>query len=46
MLIELMCFLCKDISCAREQNVTLLNSSASIAIMVNDPYSLKMAHPS
>lgn len=46
MLIELMCALCKNISCGREQNVTLLNSGASIAIMVNGPYSLKMARPS
>lgn len=36
--------LCQDISCAREQSATLLNSGA---IMVNDPYSLvEMAHPS
>lgn len=46
MLIALMCALCKDISCAGEQDVALLNSGASIAIMVNDPYSLvEMAHP-
>lgn len=41
-----MCPLCKNISCAEEQNVTLLNSGASIAIMVNEPSSLvEMAHP-
>lgn len=44
--IALTCTLCKDISCAGEQNVTLLNSGASIAILVNDPSSLvEMAHP-
>lgn len=44
--IALMRTLCKDISCAGEQNVTSLNSGASIAIMVNDPSSLvEMAHP-
>lgn len=37
---------CIEITYAGEQNVTLLNSGASIVIMVNDPYSLvEIAHP-
>lgn len=41
-----MALLCPDISCAREQNVALLNSGGSFAIMLNDPSSLvEMAHP-
>lgn len=35
-----------SVQSAGEHNVTLLNSGASIAIMVNDPYGLvEMAHP-
>ncbi len=38
--IGIICAPCKDISCAGVQSVTLLNLGASIAIMVNDPFSL------